>query len=483
VQVDARKQGKVDQLMNNAIITLSALMVAVLAAGCDLPQRGGALPASPAETAGAYQLEPARQSAEGGPDELTEASGLGDYLAYAARNNPGLEAAFNRWKAALERVPQVKALPDPRLSYRYYISEVETRVGAMRQGFALSQTFPWLGKLELRGNAAAEAAEAERRRFEAARLKLFYQVKDAYYEYYYLRQSIAIVEENMQLVGHMEQVARARYRAATGSHPEVIRAQVELGKLEDRLKSLRDLRRPIVAKLNAALNRPAGAELPWPTAIPEERVSFTDEQMLDWLEESNPQLKAMDAEIAVFRHKVDLAKKEYFPDVTIGADYVDVSDPIGGMHPDDAGKDAVAVTASVNLPIWWDKLDAGVREARHRRRAAILARRQHAKDLASTLELVLYRFRDAERKLSLFRDTLVPKARQAVATSESAFRAGKATFTDLIDAQRVLLEFELAGQRALADRAQRLAELEMLVGRDLPRAASAGVGLDEGTER
>lgn len=436
--------------------------IAGLVTGCATWDHGGTSPAYARNEYRAEVLAPAKTPE---PVELNDASNLNTYLAYAAENNPGLEAAFNRWKAALERVPQVKALPDPRLSYRYYISEVETRVGSMRQGVGLSQTFPWLGKLDLRGDVAAQAAEAERQRFEAARLKLFYEVKNAYYEYYHLGRSIEIVRRNMQLVQHMEQVVRTRYKAAAASHPEVIRAQVELGKLEDRLKSLQELRQPIVAKLNAALNRPVGMSLPWPAEIPEQPLPVSDEQMVAWLVESSPELRAMDAEVEAARHRTELARKEYFPDVTVGVDYVDVASPTGAMRPSDAGKDAVAVMASINLPIWFDKLAAGVREARRRQWAATLARHQRANDLSATLKLVLYRYRDAERKLELYRDTLVPKATEAVKTSESAFRAGKASFTDLIDAERILLEFELAAERALADRAQRLAELEMLVGR------------------
>jgi len=156
--------------------------------------------------------------------ELTEESGVSDYLAYAALNNPGLEAAFNRWKAALERVPQVRALPDPRFTYRYYIEQVETRVGAQRQAFGIAQTFPWPGKLKLRGYAALEAADAQRKRYEAQKLELFYQVKDAYAEYYYLWRAIAILKENVLLMQNIEKVLRARYKVAAASYPDVIRA-------------------------------------------------------------------------------------------------------------------------------------------------------------------------------------------------------------------------------------------------------------------
>ena len=86
--------------------------------------------------------------------ELDEGSSLNDYLAYAALNNPQLEAAFNRWKAALEMVSQAHTLPDPRFNYGYFIQEVETRVGPQEHRVGISQMFPWFGKLKLRGEAA-----------------------------------------------------------------------------------------------------------------------------------------------------------------------------------------------------------------------------------------------------------------------------------------------------------------------------------------
>ncbi|MHC4158725.1 MAG: TolC family protein [Planctomycetota bacterium] len=410
-----------------------------------------------------------------GLSELTENSGLSDYLAYATLNNPGLEAAFNRWKAAIERVPQVKSLPDPRFTYRYFIEQVETRVGAQKQAFGIAQMFPWFGKLGLRGDAAGEAAHAARQRYEAVKLKLFFQVKDAYYEYYYLWRAIGIVEENIQLVKNFESVARTRYKAATGKHPDVIRAQVELGKLEDRLKTLQDLQGPIVAKLNAALNRPTEASLPWPKHIKEESVPLTDHQLLQWMADSNPVLKALEYDIARSRTKIDIAKKDYYPDITFGVDFIDTSDSISATPPSDSGQDPIIALFSINLPIWRERLDAALREARHNHRAAVHDKTQKLNTLNTQLKLALYLFRDGERKIDLYRDTLLPKAVESVKANQASFRAGGNTFLDLIDAQRVMLEFELSYERALSNHAQRLAELEMLVGRQIPRGGNLDI--------
>ena len=84
--------------------------------------------------------------------------------------------------------------------------------------------------------------------------------------------------------------------------------------------------------------------------------------------------------------------------------------------------------------------------------------------------MVLYEFRDAERKINLYRDTLLPKAVESVKANEVSFRSDESTFLEVIDAQRIMLEFELACERALSGKAQRLAELEMLVGTELPHA-------------
>jgi len=401
--------------------------------------------------------------------DLTESSGLSDYLAYAALNNPGLEAAFNRWKAALERVPQVKALPDPRFEYKYFIQEIETRVGPQQHSFGITQLFPWFGKLDIRGDVAMQGANAAGEHYKALKLKLFFEVKDAYYEYYYLTKSIAITKENVSLIKHLESVARSRYKAAAASHPDVIRAQVELGKLEDRYRTLLDLREPIVARLNAALNRPVELDIPWPGEIELEDVHVADKELLAELMNENPELKALDFEITRNRRSIELAKKDYYPDFTLGLNFID-TDELSAGPPSDNGKDPVIAMISINLPIWRAKYDAGVREATALHLAARRDRMEKANSLSWQLKMALYRVRDAERKIDLYRDTLLPKAKESLKVTESGFRSASGSFTDLVDAQRILLEFSLAYERALADHAQSLAKLEMLVGREIRHA-------------
>ena len=398
--------------------------------------------------------------------ELDENASLDDYVLYAMLNNPGPRAAFDRWKAALDRVGPAQTLPDPRFTYANYVREVETRVGAQEHKFGLAQTFPWFGKLDLQGDIALQAAHAEQQRYEAAKLDLMYRVKNIYYEYAYLAEAIEITKDNLTLLTYLEGVARTKYKSGAGLQSAVIKTQVELGKLEDRLHSLQDLMKPMVTKLNMALNRPSNMPLPVPKGLPQEKPAFVDDDLFSLLRENNPNLKAFDYMTTKEDLAIQLAGKNYFPDMTLGVDYIDTASRTDA-NPVDNGKDPIVAMLSINLPIWQKKYDAIKSEARARRRAVVREKKEKENSLIADLEVALFGLRDADRKIDLYRDTLLPKAEQSVKVTELAFAADKAPFLDMIDSQRILLGFQLEHQRALADRAQRVAEIEMLTGGEM----------------
>ncbi|MCE5251164.1 TolC family protein [bacterium] len=394
---------------------------------------------------------------------LDEHSGLNDYLAYAALHNPGLEAAFNRWQAALEKIPQAQALPDPRLTYSYYIETVETRVGPQRHRFDISQTFPWFGIRELRGDIAHDEADALQETFEAMKRTLFLSVKRSYFEYYYLSRAIKLNDENLKLLGTMENIARTGYSSGNVQYQDVIKFQVEIGKLEERLLSLRDMIVPVTAELNAALNRPVYETLPAPESIPDSLAVPTDDSLLSHLSQDNPELKALDFRIHEEEKSIDLARKQLYPDITLGVNYIETGKAVmPGVK--NSGKDPVMGMFTVNLPIWRGKYHAAVREAQARQKSAVQIRNARENSLDADLKRALFDFRDSERKIDLYKNTLIPKANESLEVSLRAFEAGKSDFLNLIDSQRTLLEFELSYERAKSDRARAFAEIEFLAG-------------------
>ncbi len=392
---------------------------------------------------------------------------LSQYLVQAALNNPELEAAFQRWKAALEKIPQVKALPDPRFTFSYFVRSIETKTGPQRAKLGIAQTFPWFGKLALKGDMAMQDANAIKAEYDTIKLRIFYQVKSTYYEYAYLARAIVIAREDVELLTFLEGIARTRYAAGKTPYTDLMKIQIERDKLKDRLKTLEDLKRPIVAKLLATMNLPVGTKLPLPQGIPIMVTSLTDKELLEELPKHNPRIKRYVYLEAREKAGIGLAKKDFYPDLTLGVQTI-ITDPASNRMINDRGEDPIIASFSFNLPIWWNKQRAAVRQAHARRLSAKKKNISIKQNLLSDMQLALFNYRDARRRINLYKNTLIPRAKQALEVTLKAFQSGIRSSLDLIDAEKTLLEFDLSYTRALADQAQRFAELEMILGKKIP---------------
>lgn len=392
------------------------------------------------------------------PNEPNAPRTLEEYLQYAALHNAGLKAAFEEWKAALGQIPQAKALPDPRFTYDYFVRQIMTR-----QQAGIMQTFPWFGKIAARTDAATAAAHAAQKRYEARRLQLFSEVKQAFYEYAYLAGATRVARENLTLAQHFEEVARTKHLTDTATHPDIIRAQIEIARLQNELVTLEQSRRPTVARLNAALNRPADAPLPWPRVEPDSPAQVDRNVLLAALRERNPELQAQDFDIERLDKEVAVARRSFYPDIGLGAEWMQMPAADGDSDND------LRVGVELNIPIWRGSYRAGEQQARAMARRA----RHERKDLENTLiartQRALYEFENSGRQVKLYEGALIPRAQELIGASEAAYLAGTVDFLNLINAQQTLLQFRLERERSWADQQQRLAELEMLAGADLPQ--------------
>jgi outer membrane protein TolC len=391
---------------------------------------------------------------------------LDDYLAVAMLRNPSLRSAYNRWAADLKKSDYAGSLPDPMFSYGYFVENVETRVGPQEQRFSLRQSFPWFGTLGAREDAAFAKSQAAYQKFQAAKLELFYDVKAAYYDYYFLGQDIQITRDNFELLKFWESVAQAKYRVGLKQHPDVIKAQVELGKLEDHLRTLQEQQQPREARLHALLNVPDTVSIPIPRSISVTESPLAKDSVITLITRNNPNLRALERVIESERAGERLAGKQALPSFSIGVDYIQTGEAI---NPDmvESGKDPWMIGASISMPIWFGKNSARKNEARARRRAAEYHLADAENQLVSVSERLLFDYSDALRKTRLYREGLVPKAEQSLNASYAAYQAGETDFLNVLDAQRQLLDFQLTVAREQARLATKRAQLEMLSGTEL----------------
>jgi len=427
--------------------TSGALLLALLAlAGCkgltthgerETRQQAGAVQA-------AYRPNERRPVL---PD-LTTNSALGDFLTYAMLNQPQVEAAYYDWAASVENITVARSLPDLQFTFQLYIQDIITSVmpGLMAQ-------IPWTGKLRLQADAATAESRAKYFAFEGAVLQTAYDVKQGYYQLWFLDKKIAVDREMLQLLSELEQIARAQNETGQATLQDVYRAQIESDRLKTEIVNLEDSRDPLLAQFKAALGLTRDQpDPPRPTRLETTTLDLSPEQILDTAFARNPQLKAMEAEVRQAQASLDLARKTKLPDVTIGSS-VDVKANPWLYWPQ----------ATVTLPVWRDKLAAEIAAAQAGQRAA------QARLTAGQVKLTVdfaeksYTYREINRNLDLLREQLIPKAQRSLEIARAAYLAGKTDFFNLLDAERSLLEFRLSEIDARTQRELTLSELSLLI--------------------
>lgn len=377
-----------------------------------------------------------------------ELHSLESYIHYGLTHSPKLKAAYERYRATAHRIDQETALPNPKFSYGYFLQSVETRVGPQEHKISIAQAFPWFGTLSLRGERATAEATAAFHNFHAAKNALVFEIISTYAELAYATKAIEINKDILALLQSWEQVLQERFKTSSSSHNDLIKLQIELGKLEDTLQELQDTRIPIKSKLNALLNRDDAHSLSVdPDEIVESQSFSAHPLSLDEVIEKSPDMAMIEASLNAQTTNVELAKKTVYPDLSFGVEYIGV----GERSVAGGGDDAVMATVAVDLPVYWKKNTAQVQEAHANRRRAEHGKQQTIRALQTKLAQINHQIRNSQRKILLYKQSLLPKTKEAIEASYTAYESGDAVFLDVIYSEQALLKFQLALTRAYAD--------------------------------
>lgn len=395
-------------------------------------------------------------------EELAGPHPLDDYVRYALAQNPEIQAARKRIDALSYQVPVASALPDPLLNMTAFPEPIQTAAGQQEFSLSASQKLPWRRKLERQAAVVQARADASRAELAAVELGTVAKVKKAYYELYFLQQAIEITEEELDLLGQIRNVADTRYRTGQTSQQDVLRADLEISNVENELIRLRRQLTGARARLASLLHVSPQTPLAALRELPEEQLPQDLAQLQRRAVAARPELHAKLAALASQRHKVDLARLEYVPDVTVGASWIAISE--AGISPVSNGEDAVLLNLGMNLPLYRKRLDMSVRSAEA---GAVATAREYDALRDATQEEVVDLFAQAQSEqqlIELFRNDILPQARQTLEVSSRAYNVGETDFLQLIDNWRELLRYEVGYRRLEASLRQTLADLERVVG-------------------
>lgn len=379
-------------------------------------------------------------------------------------NNPALKAAEKKWQAMKARVPQAAAWEDLRVQG---MSRVQRYVSIppnafMDQTFMLQQEIPITGKNLSRARAATAEAGAAFEDMRRTRLDVVSRARVAFYRLANESAQLDLNRRNIELLNQFATISRDRYEVGNAGQADVLTAQTDAARL---LETQSDILRRVAnaqTELNVVMNRPAQSPLGPPPPLTFARMSFSLAQLQAMAVASRPEMQRAESRVEAEHFRVQLAKKQWAPDPMLN---------IQAQRYNDA-KEAVSeldVGISVPLPFLNPrKYSAALSEAQHN-----LENAQHEAESTRTQTLGLVRdqltkIETLAHHYELYRDKILPLARQTVESNRAAYETNSANFLALITAQRVWQDAESTALNHLADYRVAVAELEAIVGLEPP---------------
>lgn len=395
---------------------------------------------------------------------MTTAQTVADYQQQAAENNPQLKAKYQQYLAALEERPITGALPDPEVSFSYFIKPIETRIGPQQGRISVNQMLPWFGTLSTRKSASDLKAKAKFEEFQEARNRLFFQVESTVLDLFEIEESIRLAEENLRILNSLVELSLSRYETDRATQIDVLRAQIEEEDLNIQIELMRDNRNVLIQQMNELLNREDKEEVNLPDTLITKEVGSRQE-LLSQISQQNPDLNRLRYNEASSTEMRSLAKKQNRPDIMLGVDYI-FNGESEMPNVANSGADALMVMAGFRVPIFGKKNSSRVRQADQNIREAEFQTASKENSLETELDASLRDYEDANRRYQLYDLKQIQRINQAIDIMMEAYASDSSNFEEILRMQRRELEYQLKRVQAKTDRQKAAAFIDYLSGKN-----------------
>lgn len=348
---------------------------------------------------------------------------LADAVRWATERRDEIQAARARARAGEARPAIVSALADPMISPA--LDHLPFMLGGADVSVTIEQQFPLSG---VRGHRkAASLAELDRLRAETARatLDVGLQAANAFLMLQERRRTATLVSEQITLARDVVRAANARYAGGTAPQSDVLRGEVEVARLEALARSLVSEVRAAEVMLNTSIA--VDAETPVPQLMP----LVLNQPIPDWPQlkaslAARPELLAGRAEVARAEAEVEVMRDMFRPMATVRT---------GPSYTMTEGRGWMAMVG-VSLPIWRDKLHAGVAEAQAMRSMSEADLRALTRMIEGEAAIASHQLRAARDRHAALNDDVLPRARMAINPTLTGYASGQLPLISVIEAHQ-----------------------------------------------
>ncbi|MDP8257803.1 MAG: TolC family protein [Candidatus Aadella gelida] len=383
----------------------------------------------------------------------------------AINNNSAIQESYGQWEAAVYKARQASSFPDPMAKYTYFGESVETRVGPQEHKYGVSQKIPFPIKLSMKEVSESRYASMLKENYEAAIREIVRKVKFVYYDIYWVDKAIQVTEGEKAILENLEEVTQRRYESKFAPQQDVIKAQVEISNLINRLLIFRQNRKSLVAKFNSVLNRQGGTKVGRLEDVQPMEFEYKLSELHTIAGESRQELLAARLNIERSEYEKSLAMMDYVPDLTVGFDYIQVGK--GTTMRSNDGQDAWMTTFSINVPLWLGRISDKVKEKKSLLNSSKKNYENVQNEVYYEVEDIYFKIITYKDVIMLYETALIPQSEQAFDAAKTSYETGRVDFLNWLESERVLLQTRLAYYKSIVDYQKSIAYLERVIGTDL----------------
>lgn len=378
----------------------------------------------------------------------------------ALKDNPDLKASYQLWQASRNRISQTLAPSKPQLGVRYEglplgsfnLSKYELRTFLFSQELMFPSKYFSMSKMSVSESDMASSF------YQDKKLEITQKSKSAYLDIFLNLKSIEIIQENLNLLEHFLKVAQIKYSTGEAPQSDILKAQVELARMNNELVTMKAMLEVSKGRLNILMNRLPSTPLSIQTdvAIPDFTWVLSDLQAK--ASYSNPMLSASKSMVDSQKSSFSLAKQGYLPDFMF--EYMRMKTNQGMRN--------WGLEFRTSIPFWFLLKEKNeVNEKKANLLSAESGYQNMKNEISFDVQMAYVNTQASYRLMKLYQESFLAQAEEALKVAEANYSANLTDFLTLLDAQRTLRETRLDYYKAIVDYLQNLASLERAVGANL----------------
>lgn len=405
------------------------------------------------------------------PNIKAQSAAIDSLVNKAIRVSPKIEMLKAKKRAADNKIPQVSNLPNPMLTFG--LMNLPTNSFSFNQEpmtqkvIGLQQAVPFPGKLSAMEDATAIDTLIIDKEIQDAKNEIRKNVSQKYLDLSFYRKSILLANENKKLLEKISEVVSTKYSVSTASQQNLIKVQLEITNISDKIVDLSSKENSTLAVLNSYLLQEANSAIMTETFDTIETIGITVRQLDSLATRYRPYLQGIKLSLEKEKLKQEVAEKDYLPNFNFGVAYGqrDRSQKTGMTQ-----SDFLSFTVGISIPInYGGKISSKVEET-----IAL-------QDMQSRQYLNAFQFLDGvfgtdvsdlsslKERMILYESGLLPQAQQNLNSALASYQVNAVDFINVIDAQNQLYMIETNLYRLKTEYLKKVAELEFLTGTHLSK--------------